>query len=152
MNVTRLDTPRDHGRSPQSDRILLYSHDGLGLGHVSRNLAIASALTELAPRTAVLVATGVEAIHILNVPAHVDILKLPGLCKLGNERYVAKRLPLSSADVGAVRMEVLAAAVKAFRPRVVLVDTHPLGIEGELTPALELATATGVRAVLGLTD
>jgi predicted glycosyltransferase len=152
MSVTHLDSLRAHGRSPQSDRFLLYSHDGLGLGHVSRNLAIASALTELAPRAAVLVATGVEALHILNVPAHVDILKLPGLCKLGTDRYVAKRLPLSTGDVGAIRMEVLAGTVKAFRPRVLLVDTHPLGINAELTPALELGRATGVRAVLGLAD
>jgi hypothetical protein len=44
-------------------RFLFYSHDGYGLGHTCRNLAIARALTELAPRASVLLATGIGRRH-----------------------------------------------------------------------------------------
>src|SRR5213083_3095690 len=68
-------------------RFLFYSHDGLGLGHTRRNLAVAAALTELEPQAAVLIATGVQPITYLGVPRNVGILKLPGIQKLDNEAY-----------------------------------------------------------------
>jgi predicted glycosyltransferase len=136
----------------RASRFLFYSHDGLGLGHVRRNLSVAGALTELAPEASVLVATSAEEAESFGIPPHVDVLKLPGLRKLGNERYAARRLPVPWRDVRAVRAKLLAAAVDSFRPAVLLVDKHPLGAGGELVPALEAARATGARAVLGLRD
>jgi predicted glycosyltransferase len=139
-------------RADRASRFLFYSHDGLGLGHVRRNLSVASALTELAPRASVLVATSSEDAESFGIPPNVDLLKLPGLRKLGNERYAARRLPVPWRDVRAVRAKILAAAVESFRPAVLLADKHPLGVGGELVPALEAARAAGGRAVLGLRD
>jgi predicted glycosyltransferase len=136
----------------RADRFLFYSHDGLGLGHVRRNLSVARALTELAPRASVLVATSAEEAESFGIPANVDVLKLPGLRKLGNENYAARRLPVSWRDVRAVRAKLLAAAVESFRPEVLLVDKQPLGAGGELVPALEAGRAAGARTVLGLRD
>jgi predicted glycosyltransferase len=136
----------------QPGRFLLYSHDGLGLGHVRRNLAIAGALTELEPRASVLLATSADEAPMLSMPTGVDILKLPGLRKLGNERYGARRLPISAAEFATVRAQILRAAVESFRPHVLLVDKHPLGPGEELRPALQVARTEGVRAVLGLRD
>lgn len=141
--------PRPRGRAP---RFLLYSHDALGLGHVRRNLAIAGALTEIGPRAAVLLATGSEEAAMLTIPAGVDILKLPGLRKFGNERYGARRLPMPATEFAALRAHVLRAAVESFRPDVLLADKHPLGPQGELRPALQVARAAGIGAVLGLRD
>jgi predicted glycosyltransferase len=139
-------------RAGRASRFLFYSHDGLGLGHVRRNLSVASALTELAPRASVLVVTSVEEAESFGIPPNVDVLKLPGLRKLGNERYAARRLPVPWRDVRAVRAKLLAAAVESFRPAVLLADKHPLGVGGELVPALEAARASGARAILGLRD
>ena len=55
-------------------------------------------------------------------------------------------------DVRSVRASLLLAAVNSFRPTVVLVDKHPLGVGGELEPALERTRAAGAGAVLGLRD
>jgi predicted glycosyltransferase len=140
--------PRANG----SDRFLFYSHDALGLGHVRRNLSVAGALTELAPEASVLVATSTAEAESLGVPQGVDILKLPGLRKMGNERYTSRKLHLSGKEVRTFRAELLAAAVTGFRPAVMLVDKHPLGVGGELSPALDAARAYGTRAVLGLRD
>src|ERR1041384_4600216 len=71
-------------------RLLLYSHDGHGLGHTRRNLAIAAAITELAPDAAVLIVTGTNEVHRLGVPTRVSVLKLPGWRKIGNERNAGR--------------------------------------------------------------
>jgi predicted glycosyltransferase len=113
-------------------RFLFYSHDGLGLGHVRRNLAIASALAEIAPEATILVLTGASDAQRLPRPPRVNVVTLPGPHR---------------AD-----QRVLAAAVELFRPEVVLVDDEPFGPGGELGPALELVRASGGQAVLGLPD
>ena len=61
-------------------RFLFYSHDGYGLGHTCRNLAIARALTELAPRASVLLATGSDDVTRLGVPDRLVERQLPGGC------------------------------------------------------------------------
>jgi predicted glycosyltransferase len=133
-------------------RFLLYSHDALGLGHVRRNLAIARALTDLAPEVAVLVVSGSDEIDRLGGGHHIDVLKLPGMRKLDNGGYAARRLPLDAREIRALRSALLAAAVGAFRPAVVLADKHPLGVRGELKAALDIARAAGAKTVLGLRD
>jgi predicted glycosyltransferase len=124
----------------------------MGLGHVRRNLSVASALSELAPEASILVATSSEEAERFGVPATADLLKLPGLRKTGNERYAARKLHLRWPEIRAVRAEILAAAVTSFRPSALLVDKHPLGVGGELRMALEAARTRGARAVLGIRD
>jgi predicted glycosyltransferase len=133
-------------------RFVFYSHDGVGLGHLRRNLAIAAALTEAAPNASVLLATGCDELGAHGLAPNVDVLVLPGLRKVGNGRYSARRLPMSGREVRALRSAQLEAAIRSFRPDVVLVDKHPVGVRGELRPALEALRGTGGRVVLGLRD
>ena len=133
-------------------RFLFYSHDGLGLGHTRRNLAIASALVELSPEASVLVATGADYVARLGTPPQVDILKLPGLRKIANGEYVARHLNLPVAEIRELRSEMLTTAVKSFFPSVVLVDKHPFGASGEFRNGLEELRKQGGRAALGLRD
>jgi predicted glycosyltransferase len=133
-------------------RFLFYSHDGLGLGHVRRNLCVASALSELVPRASILVATSAEEAELFGIPPGADLLKLPGVRKVDNGRYAPRRLPMRWEDIRRIRAELLAAAVESFRPAALLVDKHPFGVGGELLPALEAARKAGARAVLGLRD
>jgi predicted glycosyltransferase len=137
-------------RSPP--RFLLYSHDGLGLGHVRRNLVIAAALVERSPDASVLLATSAEHADSLGVPDRVDLLRLPAVRKVDNGRYAPRRLPISGSDLTALREGILAAAVESYRPSVLLVDRHPLGVGGELRTALNRLKEFGGRAVLGLRD
>src|SRR5438309_552020 len=82
-----------------SPRVMLYSHDGMGLGHVRRNVAIASALTDLAPHASILLVSGSDQVHRLGVPPRVELLKLPGLRKQSNEHYVARTLQIAPQDI-----------------------------------------------------
>lgn len=125
-------------------RFLFFAHDGLGLGHVRRNLTLAKAVTDLDQAASVLVVTNAEEVESLGVPPRVGVLKLPSMSA---EESDAGRL-----DLRVLRERVLAATAETFRPDVVLVDRHPFGARGELGPALEIARAAGARAALGLLD
>jgi predicted glycosyltransferase len=133
-------------------RFLFYSHDGVGLGHVRRHLAIAAALAELSPRAKVLLATSVDEVSRLGLPPHVDTLKIPALQKVTNSRYTSRRLGLTISQTRALRSGLLRSAVESFRPLLVLVDKHPLGAAGEFEPGLIAAKEIGSKVVLGLRD
>jgi predicted glycosyltransferase len=137
---------------PDAARFLFYSHDGMGLGHTRRNLAIAAALVEQCPRASVLLASGTDDAHRLGLPPHVEVLKLPGLRKAANDEYTSRRLPVHTDEIRELRASLLEAAIKSFRPAVALVDKHPFGARGEFRAGLEMLKARGGRAVLGLRD
>lgn len=133
-------------------RFFFYSHDGMGLGHVRRQIAIAASLEREDPNAQVLLATSVDDVSGLGLPPNVDTLKLPGLRKVANGDYSSRRLGIPKNELRRFRSSVLRASVEAFRPDVVLVDKHPFGAKGELAAALRLAKANGARLVLGLRD
>lgn len=133
-------------------RFLFYSHDGLGLGHTRRHLAIAAALSELSPDAPVLLASGADDVTRLGLPPQIDVLKLPGLRKDANEEYSSRRLRIPVGEIRALRADLLLAAVKSFRPTVVLVDKHPFGASGEFKAGLKALRRLGGRSALGLRD
>jgi predicted glycosyltransferase len=133
-------------------RFLLYSHDGFGLGHTRRHVAIAAALAEMAPHASVLLASGADDVYRLGLPPRVETLKLPGLRKVANGNYQSRRLAIPTPEIRALRSALLEAAVKSFRPDVVLVDKHPFGPGGEFADALAALKQSGGRAALGLRD
>jgi predicted glycosyltransferase len=135
-----------------SPRFILYSHDGCGLGHLRRNLAIAAAVTEADPDASVLLLTGCIELGAHGLAPNVEIVALPALRKLGNGRYGSRRLPISGNELRILRGELISAAVDSFRPDAMLIDKHPMGVRGELRPALRALPGWGGQAVLGLRD
>jgi predicted glycosyltransferase len=51
-----------------------------------------------------------------------------------------------------MRSSIIQHTAEIFEPQLFLVDKEPLGLRGEVKPALELLRARGVRCVLGLRD
>jgi predicted glycosyltransferase len=135
-----------------SCRILLYSHDSYGLGHLRRCMTLASALSEALADSSVVIATGSPcATHF--VPSRgVDVVKLPSISKDDGGRYVPRSLPGGLAGVIALRRSLLSNLMVAFRPQLLIVDHQVVGLEGELLPALERAATLGTRTILGLRD
>src|SRR5690242_19929795 len=124
-------------------RFLFYSHDGLGLGHTRRHLAVATELAKKLPQAAILLATGAEDIARHGLPRQIEVLKLPGLRKEANERYGPRRLRVTMDDIRNIRSALLLTTVKSFQPTVVLVDKHPFGASGELKSALKALARKG---------
>ncbi|MQA03916.1 MAG: glycosyltransferase [Streptosporangiales bacterium] len=134
-------------------RIALYSHDAVGLGHIRRNIAIAGALRRLNPAPDVLLITGTPEAAALARPDGCDVLGLPALTKTSTGGYGARHLSLSLGELIGMRAEMVHSALSAFRPDLLVVDKHPRGFRGELTPTLDTLTARGAtKVVLGLRD
>ncbi|HKE99743.1 MAG TPA: glycosyltransferase [Actinomycetes bacterium] len=134
-------------------RILFYSQDGLGLGHLRRTSAIAGALARALPGTALLVAADSPAGQFFGSVPGQDHLKLPSIRKLGPGDWQPISLPLGFGEVHELRRSLLRTAALRFRPDLLLVDHMPHGAMGELLPTLSALRRVGAtRVVLGLRD
>jgi predicted glycosyltransferase len=136
-------------------RLLAYSHDGYGLGHLRRNLRIAAGLRRRRPDVEVLLATGAQAAGQLAAAHGIACVHLPSLIKAGPGRYEPTEPGATSIDaVVARRSAILAETVTEFAPDVLLVDRHPRGLHRELDAALDMhrSRRPRTRAVLGLRD
>jgi ATP-binding cassette subfamily B protein len=134
-------------------RVLFYSHNGIGVGHLQRQLDLASAYRARHPDAAVLLATGSTAAGMFEFPAGIDFFKLPALRPVDRKRtWVPRDLAVSRETVTEMRTELLESAVRSFSPDVLIADFMPAGPYGELLPALERLTRSGGRAVAGFRD
>ncbi|MDP9429202.1 MAG: glycosyl transferase family 28 [Actinomycetota bacterium] len=135
-----------------NERVVLYGHDTVGLGHVRRNLALAAALRRGPSAPQVLVLTGAAEAGRFPLPDGVDLLVLPGVAKDEAGGYRSRRLEAPLSDVVALRREVLTSALTSFAPQLLVVDKVAYGFGGELAPALPALSEAGTRIVLGLRD
>ncbi|CAN5210421.1 glycosyltransferase family protein [soil metagenome] len=134
-------------------RIALYSHDSRSLGHVRRNLAIASALATADPAVEILLLTGAPGATSLPMPPGADFLTLPALGKQIDGTYRARSLASSLDAIIELRSRILHAALATFDPDLLIVDKVARGAAGELEAALAaLRTRGRTRCVLGLRD
>ncbi len=132
--------------------VALYSHDGMGLGHMRRNALIASGLSREPDRASTLLLAGAREMNLLSLPQSVECLTLPGFRKVGNGHYEPRHLDMDTSRLVDLRRRVLLTALDSFAPDVLVVDKAPQGIYGELLPALHRLRKRGTRIVLGLRD
>jgi predicted glycosyltransferase len=133
-------------------RIVLYSHDALGMGHMRRNLAVAGALSR-GVRGSALLLTGSHQAAALPLPRGVEVLTLPAIRKATDGSYHPRSLHVPLDALLRLRAETICAALDVFTPDVLIADKHPLGLRGELAPAVRHLRDSGrTRLVLGLRD
>lgn len=138
------------GRKP---RVLFYSHDTFGLGHLRRSHAIASAMTADNPEMSAIILTGSPVAGRFAFPKRVDFIRLPGVTKKSDGSYVSETLGLDIEETTALRSGLIRSAVEHFDPDLFIVDKEPTGFRGELMPALNwLKRNSAARLVLGLRD
>jgi len=136
--------------------ILLYAHDGRGLGHVSRSAAVGMALRRLYPHLRLLLVTGSARAGELIGPAPLDWLKLPAYAsrvEKGRIRSVDGPSGFRDQELASLRSRFLAEIVDLYRPRLILCDHSPLGKHRELVQAQDSSADgrwfLGVRGVVG---
>jgi predicted glycosyltransferase len=138
---------------PRPLHIALYSHDTMGLGHTRRNLLIAQAISNAFPNADILMLTGARSSSGFVTPPRVDYLTLPSLHKDRAGSYEARELELSLKEIIKLRSRTIWAALKSFKPDVLIVDNVPKGAAGELERVLKKLKKKGrTRCVLGLRD
>ena len=141
-------------RSPHVQRMMLYCHDGTGIGHLRRGLAICGRLADRFPSASFLLVTGSPYLPLFELPHGVDYVKLPALEKIDNGRYQGKTLCLKTRRLLQCRRALLLATAQYFRPSVFLVDKAPLGVRREVVPTLRWIqrNCPDSRVVFGMRD
>ncbi|MBI3241833.1 MAG: glycosyltransferase [Chloroflexi bacterium] len=140
--------------SSHKARIMLYSHDTYGLGHLRRSLAIAGQVAADLPKASQLLITGSMVAGAFGLPPRLDMIKLPALSKRSSGKYQSRALPLTLNETMAWRTQMIHQAVTAFKPDLVLVDKSPAGVQGEMLPALRYLKTWSpeTKLVLGMRD
>lgn len=135
-------------------RVLLYSHDTFGLGHLRRNLAIAQHLLSRRPRFEVALLTGSPVASSWPVPEGLQIHQMPPVVKIGAEQYACRDGVMTFPQVKAAREAVILETIVRFKPDAFLVDHAPAGMKGEILPALAFLRQRmrATQIVLGLRD
>lgn len=132
-------------------RIVFYAHDSFGLGHLRRTLTIASYLARHIDDLSVLMLTGLDSAAAFEVPRGIDFVKLPSIWKSGAEEYRSRHLRVSFQRVRRIRENLLRTVVRAFDPRLLVVDNVPRGVEGELLPTLRFLRRNRPEVGIALT-
>ncbi len=137
-----------------STKVMMYSHDTYGLGHLRRNLAIATALIETIPEVQVLLATGSSIVEKLHRAQRIQLVQLPPVVKVGVDEYRAVEKGMSLSLVRRARSAILIDVVSRWHPDLLLVDHSPQGMKGELLPVFSHIKENGLNTqiVLGLRD
>lgn len=139
-------------RGPQGPRVLIYSHDTFGLGHLRRSRAIANAIVGESPDASVVIISGSPVIGNFEFGSGVDYIRIPGVTKLPDGDYRSLNLNVELDEAVGLREALILQTAKAFRPDVFIVDKEPTGFRGEVVPALDYLQAAGCRLVLGIRD
>ncbi|KAJ7729839.1 hypothetical protein DFH07DRAFT_945515 [Mycena maculata] len=145
-----------------TSRMLMYSHDEFGLGHVRRCRAIAHALVERFDTLRVLIVSGSAIGDAFDFQDRVEYLQMPSIVRLLNDDYatIVKLMsglytPPENTELHKVlqyRVDILLNAAKLFKPTIFYADYSPLGLRGELVSALEYLKTQKTTSVLGFRD
>ena len=125
--------------SPAGGRVLFYSHDGTGLGHLRITLGVATAYATLRPRDSLLLVTGSLQTGAFALPDNLDYVKLPAMPK----RDLYASLPPTEGYTGShnstirFRTALALATIQAFDPHLVVIDHAPAGLFRELAPSID---------------
>lgn len=133
-------------------RILLYSHDSFGLGHLRRSLTLAQGLGSTFPEAEILLITGSPCATLFPPPPRVGLVKIPSVSKNAEGQYVSRSLAGSFLDTLKLRRNLILEVYRSFRPTLVLVDHKVIGLEGEAFELLQEARRDGARTILGVRD
>jgi len=140
------------GSQRKDGRILIYSHDTFGLGHLRRCRAIAHSLVDRFKHLSVLILSGSPIIGSFDFRTRVDFVRIPGVIKLRNGEYTSLNLHLDIEQTLSLRASIIRHTAEIFDPDIFIIDKEPVGLRGEVLETLEMLKPRGTRLVLGLRD
>ena len=139
--------------SVRSKRVLIYSHDSFGLGHVSRCRTIANAIVEADQSVSVLIVSGSAVIGSYEFRSGIDFVRIPGVIKrIDNGEYDSANLRVGVEHTLEMRTRIIRDTADIYRPDLFIVDKEPLGLRGEVAPTLKMLKERGTPLVMGLRD
>lgn len=139
-------------RSFEHARILMYSHDTFGLGHLRRCRTIAHALVEEYRGLNVLIISGATIAGAFDYRARVDFVKIPSVIKLRNGEYTSLERHIDLEDTLTMRRSIIRHTAETFSPDIFIIDKEPMGLSGEVEETLAYLKGRGTRLILGLRE
>lgn len=139
-------------RRLEDARILMYSHDTFGLGHLRRCRTIAHSLVEDFRGLQVLIISGATIAGAFDYRARVDFVKIPSVIKLRNGEYQSMERHVDIADTLKMRQSIIRSTAEMFQPDIFIVDKEPMGLRGEVEDTLSYLKARGTTLILGLRE
>lgn len=136
----------------KTPKVLIYSHDTFGLGHLRRCRTIAQSLVGHFNEMSVLILSGSPIIGSFEFRSRVDFVRIPGVIKLRSGEYTSLSLQLDINETIAIRSSIIEHTAKVFQPDIFIVDKEPLGLRGEVLPSLQYLKGKKTQLVLGLRD
>lgn len=135
-------------------RVMLYTHDSYGLGHLRRTLVLSTFLADRWRGAPQLVVTGSPVGERFVRPDEAALVRLPPVRKVGEDAYEARESGMTFAEVSARRRAILLDAAREFEPDILVVDHAPAGLQGELRDAIAYLhdRRRPARLVLSLRD
>lgn len=120
-------------------RILIYTHNAIGLGHAVRTLAVVTGMRYWRPDIDFLVITGSSVPHIF-LREGIEVIRLPGI-RLNFDKGQSGLTPrylknFSLEEVFDYRQRVLLDAFDFFDPDVFMVEHNMSGLMSEVIPLL----------------
>ncbi|WP_416356299.1 glycosyltransferase family protein [Aureimonas phyllosphaerae] len=138
--------------SSSGPRILIYSHDTFGLGHIRRCRAIANRLATSFHDPSIVIISGSPVIGSFEFGDGIDYVRVPGVVKLPDGTYSTSSLSLDLEETVRIREAIIMATARGLRPDILIVDKEPTGFRDELVQTLQFLKEAGTRIVLGLRD
>ncbi|WP_028324049.1 glycosyltransferase family protein [Desulfatirhabdium butyrativorans] len=121
-------------------KILIYSHNAIGLGHMFRVLAVINGIKGWRPDIEFLVVSGTSVPHVL-LSHGIEVIKLPSVKKFPespDSSLVPRYLNNTRIeDILEYRKQILLGAFEFFRPDVLMIEHYLEGLSGEILPLLE---------------
>jgi predicted glycosyltransferase len=139
-------------RRVEAARILMYSHDTFGLGHLRRCRTIAHALVEDYRGLEILIISGATIAGAFDYRARVDFVKIPSVIKLRNGEYESMERHRGLEETLKMRESIIRHTAETFQPDIFIVDKEPMGMKGEVESTLAYLKTHGTTLVLGLRD
>ena len=133
-------------------RILMYSHDTFGLGHLRRCRTIAHALVDKYKGLNVLIISGSQIAGAFDFKARVDFVKIPSVIKLYSGDYTSISEHIDIKETLQMRESLIFNTAELFNPDIFLIDKEPLGLHAEVESTLVSLQSKGCKTVLGLRD
>ncbi len=152
INGVLMGDPNGYTGRRMADRVLLYSHDTFGLGHLRRSRTIATALTDASDDRSALIVTGSPIAGRFDFAERIDHVRLPGVVKQPDGSYTSLNLKMPIDEMVRLRGAIIAATASQFAPDLVIVDKEPWGFRHELRETLQAMQSAGARIVLGVRD
>ncbi|RUM98937.1 hypothetical protein EET67_04640 [Pseudaminobacter arsenicus] len=133
-------------------RILMYSHDTFGLGHLRRCRTIAHSLVADYHGLHILLISGAQIAGAFDYRARVDFVKIPSVIKLRSGEYTSLERHIDLRETMKMRQAIIRHTAESFQPDFFIVDKEPLGLRGEIEETLSYLKTRGTTLVLGLRE